>query len=644
MYIKNFKLFESNSIYAKSYTLEEFREILYDKDTYLLKDPTLQSRIRYMDIGMDLSAYNDTNNFHFIVLYEKEKIIGVCKIGHYSLNEFGDDQKYMSISYCSIDKDYRNKGYLKIMIEELMKLCKKRGFYLGASSWTVPGNVKLRPTIKKYAKKYGVKFIDHNNKHDTEYYYKDFTHISEMTPIEYDEWNKEKKRDRFEGSTGRFNIYVLDINTDSKKIEDIYDKIENGKYDYKKDFLEGYYYDHGTVYLKTGTNVIVAALKYWKNTGNYKPVEKIIRNAKLEYRDMKHKIKMLDSLLEDVHYDKHEKPKWFYVVLRDRDKTFENLSKMELKKLKGISDTRNVTEAWLDVRNILLAMPADKVIELNNIHPVYYFKPDQLVSKNFKILKRLWSNENGDDKYNIKSVVTKICQNASLIGGYKKDKGVIGNRKKAKIFGTWTTEARKKYIADIIYYINQSDFYYKFSNYVADKVVNENYTINNMNSFIKLLETFLKDEEEYLRKDRGSWMPKIDKLIDLYNKYGFELFKKIFTWCIIVSTKYYSKSESEWIVKSEKFKIPKGSHLFLKYVPDDFYDNNEIRFKWIEKMRKDEKDIMGRNKKYKNESYGKELNELKKIVSEYNLQNKYYINLRQNRFEVHRDLKRILNQ
>ena len=114
-------------------------------------------------------------------MFKSDEIIGVCKIGNYDKK----DLNKRDISYCSIDRRYRGQGYLKFMVKELMRLCSEKNYILRSSSWTVPGNMRLRPTLIKYAKQYNVEFEDHNRMHDYDHMYnKDLISRSEMTDEE----------------------------------------------------------------------------------------------------------------------------------------------------------------------------------------------------------------------------------------------------------------------------------------------------------------------------------------------------------------------------------------------------------------------------------------------------------------------------
>jgi hypothetical protein len=98
-------------------------------------------------------------------------------------------------------------------------------------------------------------------------------------------------------------------------------------------------------------------------------------------------------LNEDVHYDSFPKPKWFFLVSRKNH--LDKIGTMELDGLSGISGSPDIINKWMDVRDVMLIMPGDKLLEMNDIHPVYYYNPDQLVSNNLEILSRLKQDTKG---------------------------------------------------------------------------------------------------------------------------------------------------------------------------------------------------------------------------------------------------------
>ena len=284
-YIKTYKLFESESnISARSYDSWEFNKFLFGEPGQDVTD--LEKRIRFFHYPI-----LPTESVYYSVLFDGDKVIGICKIDTYKdLNP-----NEMEIAYCSIDREYRGKGYLNILIEEMIRLCKEKGFSLGASRWTVPGFLKLRPTVNKWAEKYGVEFKDHELRFDyPNIYNAEMVNVNEMTPEELEQHQKlGHLKPKYKGffrkifyDTGKYKIYSTQTNFDKSKIDKIYNDINNNKYDYFSDQgkIAGYFYK-GKYYITEGHHRILAALKYWRKFNDYKPVDKMIKNGKFEEKD-----------------------------------------------------------------------------------------------------------------------------------------------------------------------------------------------------------------------------------------------------------------------------------------------------------------------------------------------------------------------
>lgn len=308
-FLKSYKTFESKElITTKSFNSFEFDRFLnassfgkYDKD---IKD--LEERIRFFTFPMF-----PTDGVYYSVLFDGEKVIGICKISGYE--DLEDDQ--MEISYCAIDRDYRGKGYLNLLIEEVVSLCKDKGFSLGASRWTVPGYLKLRPTVKKWTQKYNVEFRDHELKFDyPNTYNADMINLNEMTPEELEEFQKIKRsKPKFKGifkhifyDTGKHKIYSTQTEFDKDKIDKIFKDIGGNKYEYfsNKGKIAGYHYK-GKYYITEGHHRILAALKYWRKYNDYQPVDKMIKNGDFEEKNPKSEkprrlpIKMMEKLIRN---------------------------------------------------------------------------------------------------------------------------------------------------------------------------------------------------------------------------------------------------------------------------------------------------------------------------------------------------------
>src|ERR1035437_3874418 len=88
----------------------EVHKLIYNKYGEL-KDDSVFSRIRFF-------SYSDFRNYekepYFVVLIKNKLIIGVAKIAYYSASSKNENN--YSISFCSIDKNYRSLGYSKLIV------------------------------------------------------------------------------------------------------------------------------------------------------------------------------------------------------------------------------------------------------------------------------------------------------------------------------------------------------------------------------------------------------------------------------------------------------------------------------------------------------------------------------------------------
>ena len=183
--ITNINIFKENleNLHTAVLTSDELYKIIYDFDTHELKDKDIFNRIRYFSIN-DF-GYN-TNPMFFTVLFLNNKIIGIAKCSYYMLNAHNENN--YSISFFSIDKDYRGNNYARLLCDGLFKYAKENNLEISSSSYTVLGKEQLEHLFIEYANKYNVKFYNNERMHDTEDSYKIVNgkklHISEIDNLE----------------------------------------------------------------------------------------------------------------------------------------------------------------------------------------------------------------------------------------------------------------------------------------------------------------------------------------------------------------------------------------------------------------------------------------------------------------------------
>jgi len=162
------KIYESNNVLVNVEDSSSLLNIIQSTNDYTVFD-----RIIYLD-NSDFSYYEKDVNAFFVVLTEKttNKIIGVSKIGYFNLSAYNKNN--YSISYFSIDKNYRYSGYSRLMCDALFKHAKLKGYEISTSQYTVLGKNQLEKLFIEYANKYKVKFYNNIGKHDTE---KEYTEV-----------------------------------------------------------------------------------------------------------------------------------------------------------------------------------------------------------------------------------------------------------------------------------------------------------------------------------------------------------------------------------------------------------------------------------------------------------------------------------
>jgi len=158
--ITKFKIYES--FYEPQYSCVNMDSSEFNELTN--KDNTLDKRIRFFNYSDTTSWYDQEPRF--TILFADDLIIGVCKIDKYE-NEEAD----FTISYFSIDKDFRNRKLTRLMIETLFDFIIENDYSLNSSSWTHPGMTKLKPLVDEIGIERDAKWITNNNRFDNEVSY-----------------------------------------------------------------------------------------------------------------------------------------------------------------------------------------------------------------------------------------------------------------------------------------------------------------------------------------------------------------------------------------------------------------------------------------------------------------------------------------
>lgn len=254
-----------------------------------------------------------------------------------------------------------------------------------------------------------------------------------------------------------------------------------------------------------------------------------------------------------VEFKKHTvTPTTFYLVLR-YERAKEGLVKHQFNGLSGISDNDEIIPKFLDVRDLLLVMDGQKVLEKNpSLSKVEYNNPDMLVSNNFKIINRLLQN---NDLY-IHDVFKKIFQNFLNTKFYQDNyykRPTYKSEKKNKEIDS------KLRICQIGRFFDRKDFYLAE---IMEKEIN-NVRINNVNDFVNWIYNNLKNLEVETDRNVPYGTPPMD--VNTITKDDIK-------FIVLEGLKFLGNvwvHEGEWIVNPNKlnntkvFNIPYGSKLYF---------------------------------------------------------------------------------
>lgn len=109
---------------------------------------------------IDKMILNLNNKYYCtLILLEKEKLIGFISIFEFD----GDERKDLSPWYATmfVKKEYRGKGYSKVLNNAILEEAKDRGF----------NKIYLKTNLENYYEKFGAKYIEKLNNGEKLYYY-----------------------------------------------------------------------------------------------------------------------------------------------------------------------------------------------------------------------------------------------------------------------------------------------------------------------------------------------------------------------------------------------------------------------------------------------------------------------------------------
>jgi len=237
--------------------------------------------------------------------------------------------------------------------------------------------------------------------------------------------------------------------------------------------------------------------------------------------------------------------RYYYLVLRFNEETFQPLIDCKMEKLVGISDNVGIIPSFFDIRDLLLIMDKKSVEDLNDVEKVNYESLDYLCEDSFKVLKRL------------AQVPTDSSINSLIYQGFRKCE----------------------------YYKHKKNLEINNQLHKLEKIKNNNISV------FKYLDDnsykILKNIEKTI--DFNDFMEQVYKSLDVL-KSGLDkkIVRYIFEY-VIIGYGILFKNEGEVFVKNEIFNIPEKSVLLIKEQNPNSYTFDEhkvILDKYIDELKK----------------------------------------------------------
>jgi hypothetical protein len=200
-----------------------------------------------------------------------------------------------------------------------------------------------------------------------------------------------------------------------------------------------------------------------------------------------------------------------------------------LKGVKGISGDREIVRQFLGVaRNAMLVMPGKDVVKLNKVTRVLYEKPEYLVSNNLAALYRIWQKD-PESGLGRDGLMMNFMDYFRAFLMKEPAASPLGNIGHAINFGHLR---RMKY---------------------AQMFRGQNPRINT----VKDLAVWVRNASIELAQEKGE-----RQYLDLLKKIPVKDFYRVALRTLKKIGDMY-KSEGEWIIKGDVFKVPKNSRLLV---------------------------------------------------------------------------------
>ncbi|RJQ29601.1 N-acetyltransferase [Candidatus Parcubacteria bacterium] len=154
---------EEFPVSTETVSADELEKIIYkDKhnpDKKFLKKEN-GGEFKYFDLRKLMERKTQKRELFYPLVSKEKDIVGICE-----LEKSPYEENTYWISFMSVKDSEQGKGYGSKLAEETFRFAKEKEINIEGSIYSDIGREKLKSKLKELSEKYGVKFIDSDEKH-----------------------------------------------------------------------------------------------------------------------------------------------------------------------------------------------------------------------------------------------------------------------------------------------------------------------------------------------------------------------------------------------------------------------------------------------------------------------------------------------
>ncbi|TSC51820.1 MAG: hypothetical protein LiPW41_767 [Parcubacteria group bacterium LiPW_41] len=155
---------EIKSIITETLSADELHKIIYQDGSIPKGKKFLDIKdggdFQYFDIRKFVDRGIHNRKMFYPIVRTNKEIVGICELEKSPYRE----NTYW-ISFMSVKESEQGKGYGSKLAEETFRFAKEKEITIEGSRYTNMGREKLKSKYKELSEKYGVTFIDSDDKH-----------------------------------------------------------------------------------------------------------------------------------------------------------------------------------------------------------------------------------------------------------------------------------------------------------------------------------------------------------------------------------------------------------------------------------------------------------------------------------------------